>query len=313
MDERQAQIRERAGLEESRLNEEFIDWLRKWGTPILLVVAVLAVGYNIKDRWHKARDSKLDAGFEELAAATTGGNSSPDTLLSIASTYDGHAAISSLARLDAADAYLDAIRRGVKPGAVLKTGKDGSPTGELDNPEDALTDADRTSFLKLAGDLYQQVYDKSSSESGQQLLTINALYGLAAIAECRQEFDKAKGYYEQIAKLADASSLPAHAALANERIKTLPDLVKVPKLFTKAELPPPPKPEEPPAPVVTPAAAPPGAPAAGTPAPSAAPVQPSSPVPPPTTPAPAPAPTPEPSPAPATPTPAPAAPPAPPK
>jgi hypothetical protein len=312
MDERQAQIRERAGLEESRLNQEFIDWLRKWGTPILLVVALLAVGYNVKDRWHKARDTKLDAGFEELTAATMGGNSSPDTLLSIASTYDGHAAISSLARLDAADAYLDAIRRGVKPGAVLKT-KEGTPTGELENPEDILTDSDRTNFLKLAGDLYQEVYDKCSTESGQQLLTINALYGLAAIAECRQEFDKAKGYYEQIAKLADASSLPAHAALANDRIKTLPDLVKVPKLFTKAELPPPPKPEEPPAPAVTPIAAPPSAPVPQAPAPGTAPAEPSSPTPPPATPAPAPAPTPEPTPAPANPTPDPAAPPAQPK
>ena len=162
----------------------------------MLVVAVLAVGYNLKDRWHKARDTKLDAGFEELTAATTGANSSPDTLISIASTYEGHASISSLARLDAADAYLDAIRRGVKPGAVLKPGKDGAaPTGELDNPDDILTDADRTTFLKQADDLYQQVYDKCSKESGQQLLTINALYGLAAIAECRQDFDKAKGYY----------------------------------------------------------------------------------------------------------------------
>jgi hypothetical protein len=306
MDERQAQIRERAGLEESRLNQEFIEWLRRWGTPILMVVAALAVAYALRDRWHKAVDTKLDAGFEELASATTGGNSSPDTLLAVASEYEGHASISNLARLDAADAYLDALRRGVKPGAVVKAEKDHE--GELENPDDALSDADRVDFLKRAGDLYEQVYDQTASRSGQQLLTLNALYGLAAVAEGRQEFDKAKGYYEQIAKLAEANALPAHVALANERIKTLPDLQTVPKLFKKAELPPPPKKEEPAPPAVTSAPAPAPAPAPEGPAPGANP--PAAPAP--TTPSPAPgsatpvpAPTPAPAPAPANPTPAP--------
>jgi len=302
MDERQAQIRERAGLEESRLNQEFIDWLRKWGTPILLVVAVLAVGYALRDRWHKAADTKLDGGFEELAAATTGGNSNPDTLLAIASEYDGHASISSLARLEAADAYLDALRRGIKPGSVLKQDKD--HVGELENPEDVLTDADRTDFLKRAGDLYQLVFDQTSPKPGQQILTLNALYGLAAVAEGRQEFDKAKGYYEQIAKIAAANSLPAHAALANDRIKRLPDLQTLPRLFSKAELPTPPKREEPPAPTITPVSGPPSAPPAA-PAPGAtAPPSPASAAP--GSPAPA---SPTSTPAPANPTPDPAAPP----
>jgi hypothetical protein len=299
MDPRQAQIRERAGLEESRLNQEFIDWLRKWGTPILLMVAVLSVGYALKDRWQKGKDDKLDQGFQELDNATSGANSSPDTLLAVANDYDGHASISALARLDAADAYLDALRRGVKPGATVKTDKDHE--GELENPDDALTDADRTDFLKRAGDLYQQVYDQTSSRPRQVLLTINSLYGLAAVSEGRQEFDKAKGYYEQIAKLAEDNALQGHQALAKERIDKLGDLQTIPKLFKKADLPAAPKKPEPVAPTVTPA-----------PAPAPAPVPAPTPTPGTETPAPSPAPTPAPgNPEPANPAPAPAPAPAP--
>jgi hypothetical protein len=42
MDERQTQIRERAGLEEARYNQDFIEFLRRFGTPILMVAAVIA-------------------------------------------------------------------------------------------------------------------------------------------------------------------------------------------------------------------------------------------------------------------------------
>jgi hypothetical protein len=296
MDQRQAQIRERAGLEESRLNQEFIEWLRKWGTPILLCVALVSVAYALRDRWHKAADTKLDSAFSDLANATANNNYSPDSLLSIAEQYDGHGAVGELARMDAADAYLDALRRGIKPGAVLKTDKDHQ--GELEKADDVLTDADRVDFLKRAGDLYQQVYDKTSGRRGQEMMTLNALYGLAAVAEGRQEYDKAKGYYEQVAKLAEANALPAHASLANERIKKLPELQSLPKLYARADLPPPPKKEEP-APAVTPVPAPQPSPLTSpTPVPAPAPSEPA--------PAPAnPAPT-EPAPAPANPTPAPA-------
>ncbi len=41
MDERQQQIKSGAGLEESRINEDFKDFLEKWGFWLLLAVGVL--------------------------------------------------------------------------------------------------------------------------------------------------------------------------------------------------------------------------------------------------------------------------------
>ena len=40
MDERQTQIRQGAGLEESRINTEFLDFLNKWSSPVLIVIGL---------------------------------------------------------------------------------------------------------------------------------------------------------------------------------------------------------------------------------------------------------------------------------
>ena len=69
MDQRQAQIRERAGLEESRLNEDFIDFLRKYGFLILLVAA-LAAGLTSGVRWYREYTvRKVTTAFADFEAA----------------------------------------------------------------------------------------------------------------------------------------------------------------------------------------------------------------------------------------------------
>ena len=45
MDERQQQIKAGAGLEESRINQDLIDFLQKWGSWILMALAVAALAY----------------------------------------------------------------------------------------------------------------------------------------------------------------------------------------------------------------------------------------------------------------------------
>ncbi len=43
MDERQEQVQVGAGLQESRLNTDLINWLNKWGSHILSVVALIVL------------------------------------------------------------------------------------------------------------------------------------------------------------------------------------------------------------------------------------------------------------------------------
>ena len=240
MDERQTQIRERAGLEEGKLNEDFIDFLRRFGTPVLLVAAVAAGGYALKKHYNVSKTTNIDLAFQELEAARAGGNASPDTLTAIALEYEGVRAVSLLARLEAADAYLDAIRRGVKPGSEVE------PDGTLKNPEDAITEDDRTSYLAKAADLYAQVQTDSARDPGKAIITLGATYGLAAVAEARTDFDAAKARYEDVIRLAETSGYDAHAAVARARIGRLGELANQPRLYSRAELPKPPAPPPPP-------------------------------------------------------------------
>src|SRR5262245_6692809 len=158
MDERQTQIREGAGLEESKLNVEFIDWLQKWSTPILMVVAVVALGVVVYKRWQKAKLDEVDRGFGELTSAIDSGTPNPESLKAIAEQYEGVRAIPVLARLEAADEYLRSVRTGMKAGAKVEA--DGKIPAE-----DVLTDEDRTRYLGQAETLYRSVLDKSVAGS----------------------------------------------------------------------------------------------------------------------------------------------------
>ena len=136
MDDRQSQIRERAGLEESRLNQDFIELMRRFGSPALVVVAAAALAWALWGRYTQAQDAKLGEAFEQLEAARSGTNVNPDSLIAVAELYDGVGAVPVLARLEAGKAWLNYVTRGIKPGAqVNEDGSLASAEGEL-TPEE---------------------------------------------------------------------------------------------------------------------------------------------------------------------------------
>ncbi|MDX2132793.1 MAG: hypothetical protein SFY69_12155 [Planctomycetota bacterium] len=267
MDERQAQIRERAGLEESRLNVEFIDWLRKWGTPLLFLAAAASAVVWAKNYFERSGKEKVDRAFIELHQASGQGNPNPDALAAVAAEYDGVRAVGLLARLEAADAYLRAVARGLKVGAVITLDAQGNPTGELQNADDVLTDADREQYLARAGTLYAEVYERAKNEPARVLLALNAMYGMAAVHESRGELEDARRWYEQIADLTKDGTYSMHAAVALRRITSMDRLKEPLVLPTRAQVPTPPQPQAvtPPVPVTVP---PPVLPAPSEPAPT---------------------------------------------
>lgn len=249
MEERQTQIREQAGLTESKLNVEFIDWLKRWSTPLMLVLLAGALGILAYQRYQKFQGEKLDAAFRELEAASTG-NANPDSLRAIAETYPGVRAVPLLARLRAADQYLRSVRLGARTGA--KPGDTGAFPAE-----EVLTEQDRTAYLAQAEDLYKQVLAETASDTSKAVHALAGAYGLASVAECRGQFDDAKKFYEQAAQIADRAGFPAQVQIARKRIEQLPALAKA-RFPSKSELPPEPAPtpapEAVPGPVQTPAA-----------------------------------------------------------
>lgn len=250
LDQRQTQIREGAGLEESRLNREFIDFLQKWSMPLLVIVAIAAVGYAFKQRYDKMQKEKLALAFGELEAASASTHPSPDTLRSIADEYQGIVGVYLKGSLRAGDAYLDTVRSGVKPGAELKA------DGSLAKPEDKLSDQDVTFYLTQAQAMYDRVDSETVGKPDYTLMRLGSMYGLAAVAECRGDFDGAVKYYNDIVTLTDKGPWALHAALAKQRIANIGDLKNLPRVYRTDELPKPPEPPKPETPAAPAADAP---------------------------------------------------------
>lgn len=231
MDERQQQIRERAGLEESRLNVELVEFLRKWSTPILLVIAAAALAFFGWQKLQQAQINKVNRAFAEFEAASEVAQPSPDSLKAVAVATRGVKGVPMLARLSAADAYLDAVRKGVVVGAMLKQ------DGGVEKPQDVLTDEQRAGYLKEAELLYGEVLAEAGTAEPQALYAVGAIFGMAAVSECRGDVDDARRKYESAETQAQAAGFGPLAEVARKRIENLPKIEKPVRMYAAAELP----------------------------------------------------------------------------
>lgn len=230
MDERQTQIKEGAGLEENRINQEFLDFLNKWSGPVLILFAVIMLALWGNRVLGERRAAHLDEAYMTLNNAMAGGNPSPDSLRQIADDYDDVPGMADMARIAAATIYLQSATLGVRPGAEL------GPTGGLANPEDALDAQQVTEYLQTADSLYQRVL-ADAEPAGRILLALNAAWGRAAVAASLGRVDEARGLYERVAALADSGGFEIQARLARSKAQGVGDLTEPPHLYTPDELP----------------------------------------------------------------------------
>lgn len=265
MDEQQKprQLEVGAGQVESKLNEDFIEFLRKSSWPAVLLLLVVVGGYWGYQKWTAAKEAEVSRAFAEYQSVTTGGNPSPESLLAVADEFKGKRGVEFLAKLDAADAYMRAISRRAILGAAI--GQDGTV-----KPEESLTGEQRTQYLNTARSIYEDVYNKTVKEPDRRLFAISAAFGLAAVEECTGNFGDAGLHYDQVVSLAEAGHFEAHARIAKSRKASLDPLKEQPKLYAKSELwTPPPPPAPTPVPLPTEVQGPPAGatpPAANTPA-----------------------------------------------
>ncbi len=216
MDDRQTDIKAGAGLEDSRINKEFIDFLNKWSSPVIMVIAVAALVWAGLGWMEQKKIEKLDQAFGELQAATMGGNPSPASLNALAETFAGVRAVPEIAKLTTTDLYLSAYLQGVQPGAQLD-----QFTGEPINEADKLDENQRQLYLDQAGTLAQEVIALSESDEGKALLTMHGLIRAGSVAECKRDFDGAKAYYARVISLADQVQIPSLSAFGQMRIDAL--------------------------------------------------------------------------------------------
>ncbi|MEM8757114.1 MAG: hypothetical protein AAGF47_04945 [Planctomycetota bacterium] len=248
MDDRTTQIKEGAGLEESRINTEFIELLQKWSSPILLILALI-VGAYAGNNWLKAqRNNTVNEAFQNHAEITETASPSPASLSAVAAEHRDIKAVGILAKLRHGRILLESVRTGGKPGAEFETDEDGAVIGTYAEA-DRLTEDDRARALDQAAGLFQEAADLAGDDLGNQIHRIAASFGLAAVAETRGDLDAARRAYGEASAAAEAASFPAYIALADERIASLDAGAIVPvALFSDADLPEPPQPEPEPEP-----------------------------------------------------------------
>lgn len=214
MDERQEQVQVGAGLQESRLNTDLINWLEKWGTHILTVVALIVLAYVGLDYYGKYQDGKTDDAFAayEAARGVKGGDGiltgSPDNLVLVAQEHDGWASVYELAKLDAAEIWLGSAVRGLAPGADLQN---------ITEP-DTLKDEQIEGYLASAQTHYADVLSRVEGNDDMIVFELRALDGLAAVAESQGRLDDARGFLNRLRDRAsgkyDRAVLIAESALA---------------------------------------------------------------------------------------------------
>jgi hypothetical protein len=212
MDERQTKIREGAGLEESRINTDLIDFLNKWSSPVLIVIGLVGLGWAGMRYLERSRVARTNDAFAAYEGAISGGTPSPASLRTIAADFGGVGSIAELALLRTVDVYLRAAISRVEPGAEIDP-----TTGSPRQDTDVLDDERVTSYLAQARDLSRQVAQSTAAAEGKALLHIHALMRLGASLEGLGSLGEAKAEYERAAVAATAAEFPELALVAQRR------------------------------------------------------------------------------------------------
>ncbi len=214
MDKRHTEIVAGAGLEESRINTDLVDFLKRWGSPILITVLVLALGYRGFIFLETRKIQRLDSAYLEFEAASVAGQ--PVALVQVAEDWRSVPVVSALARLHAADRYILAFTAELKPGGVAGAA------------EDRPSENERAGYLDQAERLYRAVADELRTKPEHAYLHLHALSGVSSVQASRGEFEAA------ISSLRDAISRARDAKLSGlaeayearlERLETRPNVV----------------------------------------------------------------------------------------
>lgn len=220
-------------LKENDLRESLENWRETWnkyGTPITLVILLAVLAFAGTRLYDYYTTTKHEDAWSDYAA--TG---SPQGMAEVAEDHS-LPAVKMLALLRGGDLYLEEAvfppaseRSGVSPAGDGETGDTGDDAGgdPEDDPEDDPEGdpppeagagevdpaAARNQRLDRAEAMYRRVVDEAEHDA----FRANALLGLAQVAETREQWDAARGYYDRAEALADEADLPEVASLAAHR------------------------------------------------------------------------------------------------
>lgn len=222
-DNRLSQIKE-TDLTESRLNEEFVTWLKTKGLNWLLLVLLALLGWMGWNLWQQKQAEARDVAWEELAAATL-----PVSLEEVAVRHGAIDSVAAMAYLSAGDRYLSSIQNGVRFDRTAD---------QIDYRLDAET---RVEFLDAADAAYRNAIEAVEAagpdpEGSLAPLMMAAWFGRAAIAESRGDLEATEVALRKGRDVA-GDRYPKVVVWADRRIEDLPNLANPLPIPKQADLP----------------------------------------------------------------------------
>ncbi|MGI9014437.1 MAG: hypothetical protein ACR2GY_09340 [Phycisphaerales bacterium] len=211
--ERLKEVRE-TDLTESKVNEDFVQWLKTKAPTYLLLILIVFVAVMGWERYRNWQDTKIESAFLDLDI-----ENDPQGLLAVAEDHEGVESVSEMARLASADISL-------RQALMMR---------DPAKPEELLDQAAIESRLTRARDLYQQVYDATSADKARALFAIQSAFGLATVHESTGDLEQARTWYDTAEKIA-GERYGSLAAVASHRAQTLDPLRDAAELRSRDDI-----------------------------------------------------------------------------
>lgn len=226
MDDRQRQVKVGAGLEESRINQEFLDWLGKWGPRVLIVLLVIVAAYQGKRFLDQnARQSENQAFVDYHEAVRT---NDAAAVLVVGDKHDGVGTLWEMSRMRAGESLMREGTTGLMEGTVDRR----SPT-----PDEILSEEVRTQRLERAVELYEGVIARVEGKKNRVLYLLKAQDALASAMISLGRYDEGRALLESVVETGEESGYGDLAELARERLARWDDVVNPPVVVSLASLP----------------------------------------------------------------------------
>lgn len=214
-------------LTESRLNDDFVYWLKRNGSNYLLVVLLIACGVLGWNYYTRQQVAKSATAWADLSTASE--SRMPEPLEQAAKDHAAIPQVAMMALIAAGDLRLGQIQRGELSPAVGTT------------PAVPLDDAARKIAQEAADDNYAkaaQIAEKLGGGNRDHIAPVlfSSLFGRAAVAESRGDFEASKKHLEEVAAIA-GDKWPRIAEIAKTRMTGLVALAKPIAVPAAAEIP----------------------------------------------------------------------------